>query len=189
MKKDPKLIVISAPSGAGKTTLCARLLKEVDSLALSVSSTTRAPRGSEKEGVEYHFLSKAQFEEKIKLGHFAEHALVHGNFYGTSRDAIEKNWKLGKNVLLDIDVQGAASLRKAYPDRTVLIFISPPSLTALEARLRSRATDSEETIQRRLKNAETEMAHLLHFDHVIINDDLDRAYRELHALIENELRN
>jgi guanylate kinase len=181
------LIVISAPSGAGKTTLCARLLQDFPELVLSISSTTRAPRGQEKHGVEYFFLSRPEFESQIQAGRFAEWALVHGNYYGTSKDVIEKAFASGKSVLLDIDVQGAASLAKSYPKETFRVFISPPSVAELEARLRSRGTDSEETIQKRVKNAEEEMKRLPEFDKVVINDQLDRAYTELRELIRGRL--
>jgi guanylate kinase len=181
------LIVISAPSGAGKTTLCARLLKDFPELVLSISSTTRAPRGQEKHGVEYFFLSRADFEAQIQAGRFAEWALVHGNYYGTSKDTIEQTFAAGRSVLLDIDVQGAASLAQAYPAQTFRVFISPPSLAELEGRLRSRGTDSEETIQKRVKNAEEEMKRLSEFDKVVINDQLDRAYTELRELVRERL--
>jgi guanylate kinase len=181
------LIVVSAPSGAGKTTLCARLLQDFDNVVLSISSTTRAPRGQEKDGVEYFFLSRQEFESQIQAGRFAEWALVHGNYYGTSKEVIEKAFATGKSVLLDIDVQGAASLAKAYPKETFRVFISPPSLEALEKRLRSRGTDSEETIQKRLKNAEEEMKRAGEFDKVVVNDQLDRAYSELKELVRKRL--
>lgn len=181
------LIVISAPSGAGKTTLCARLLQDFPELVLSISSTTRAPRGQEKHGVEYFFLNRPEFEAQIQAGRFAEWALVHGNYYGTSKDVIEKAFASGKSVLLDIDVQGAASLAKSYPHETYRVFISPPSIAELEARLRARRTDSEETIQKRVKNAEEEMKRLPEFDKVVINDQLDRAYTELRELIRGRL--
>jgi guanylate kinase len=182
------LIVVSAPSGAGKTTLCARLLKDLPELVLSISSTTRAPRGSEKHGAEYFFLSREEFEKQIQAGRFAEWAVVHGNYYGTSKDAIDRSFAAGKSVLLDIDVQGAASLAKAYPQETYRIFISPPDLGVLEARLRSRGTDSEETIQKRLKNAEEEMKRHPEFDKVVINDQLDRAYNELRTFVQIRLQ-
>lgn len=181
------LIVISAPSGAGKTTLCARLLQDFPELTLSISSTTRAPRGQEKHGTEYFFLTRPEFESQIQAGRFAEWALVHGNYYGTSKDVIEKAFASGKSVLLDIDVQGAASLASSYPKETFRVFISPPSVAELEARLRSRGTDSEETIQKRVKNAEEEMKRLPEFDKVVINDQLDRAYTELRELIRGRL--
>jgi guanylate kinase len=181
------LIVISAPSGAGKTTLCSRLLRDFPELVLSISSTTRAPRGQEKHGEAYYFLSRQEFESQIQAGRFAEWAQVHGNFYGTSKDVIDRAFANGKSVLLDIDVQGAASLAQSYPKETFRVFISPPSLQELEARLRSRGTDSEETIRKRVKNAEEEMKRLPEFDKVIINDHLDRAYDELREMVRERL--
>jgi guanylate kinase len=184
MAHPPQLIVISAPSGAGKTTLCQRLLKDfADRLTLSISSTTRAPRGTEEHGKEYFFLSRPDFEKQIQAGRFAEHALVHGNYYGTSKQVIEDAFKAGKSVLLDIDVQGSASLRKAFPRSCYTVFIAPPSLQTLEQRLRARKTDSEETIAKRVKNAADEMKRMTEFDQVVINDQLEAAYAELHALV------
>ncbi len=183
-----KLIVISAPSGAGKTTLCQRLLGDFSELALSISVTTRAPRGKEVNGKDYHFITTQEFEKRISAGRFAEWAKVHGNYYGTSKDVIDSSFSAGKFVLLDIDVQGAASLRDAYPKRCYTVFIAPPSLQALEARLRSRKTDSEETIQKRVRNARQEMERMTEFDQVIVNDQLETAYAELHALVNHQLR-
>lgn len=182
-----KLIVISAPSGAGKTTLCQRLLEDFPQLVLSISTTTRPPRGQEKHGREYFFTSKQEFEQMIREGRFAEWALVHGNYYGTSREVIENSFRRGKHVLLDIDVQGAESLRKAYPEQSFTVFISPPSLEVLESRLRGRKTDSEEAIHKRMKNAEQEMKDAPKFHYIIINDDLERAYQELRAAVEKQL--
>ncbi len=182
-----RLIVISAPSGAGKTTLCERLLKDFPVLMLSVSSTTRSPRGSERDGVDYFFLSREEFLRRSEAGRFAEWAEVHGNFYGTSRDAIDEAFTKGRAVLLDIDVQGAESLRRAYPDDTFGVFVSPPSLEELERRLRARGTDSEKSIRRRLANARNEMAKIKVFDRVIVNDDLDRTYTELRSLVSSAL--
>lgn len=174
-----KLIVISAPSGAGKTTLCHKLLKEFPNLTLSISSTTRKPRGHEKDGVDYFFISKDQFQEMINKSRFAEWAVVHENYYGTSKDVIEKAIQQKKSVLLDIDVQGADSLRKAYSDICHTFFIAPPSLQELETRLRQRGTDNEQTIQKRIQNAKNEMQKSTTFEHVIVNDSLERAYEEL----------
>lgn len=174
-----KLIVVSAPSGAGKTTLCHRLLADFSKLTLSISSTTRKPRGAEVDGREYFFLTADRFKEQINQDRFAEWALVHGNYYGTSKDTIEMAFSAGKSVLLDIDVQGAASLKKSYPQQSLLLFVSPPDLATLEKRLRGRGTDSEEAIRKRLDNAKTEMARMNEFDHVVVNDDIDRAYQEL----------
>lgn len=182
------LIVISAPSGAGKTTLCNHLLRDFPrELVLSISTTTRAPRGREQHGKEYFFVTKEQFEEQIRAGRFAEWALVHGNYYGTSKDVIEKTFAEGRSVLLDIDVQGAESLKTAYPAESLLVFVAPPSMEELERRLRGRKTDSEETIARRMANARAEMAKKDIFDHVIINDSLDRAYGELKAHVAARL--
>jgi guanylate kinase len=182
------LIVLSAPSGAGKTTLCARLLKDLPGLRLSISSTTRAPRGQEKDGVHYLFLSRDQFETGIRDHRFAEWALVHGNYYGTSKDFLEGSFRAGTPVLLDIDVQGAESLRHAFPAETYTVFISPPDLETLEKRLRARGTDSEETIRKRMNNARTEMAAMSKFDAIIVNDDLERAYSELREVITRALQ-
>jgi len=174
------LMVIAAPSGAGKSTLCSHLFRNHPArLALSVSSTSRAPRGSEKHGQEYFFLDSESFQKKIDQGEFAEWALVHGNYYGTSKKMLEDFWAQGKHVLLDIDVQGAESLRKTYPDRCFTVFIAPPSMEELERRLRGRGTETEEAIQRRLANATEEMKHQPKFDLVLVNDDIDRTFREL----------
>jgi guanylate kinase len=184
-----KLFVISAPSGAGKTTLCQRMLQTFPELVLSISSTTRRPRGQEQNGKEYFFISAEEFQEKVRKKRFAEWALVHGNYYGTSLDQIDQVFSRGQSIVLDIDVQGADSLKKAYPGRTCLIFIAPPSMQELEFRLRARATDSEETIQKRLTNAREEMARSSDFDYVIVNDSLARASKELEDIVRKELAN
>lgn len=184
----PKLIVISAPSGAGKTTLCQRLLRDFAELTLSISTTTRAPRGTEQHGKEYFFTDRSEFERQIQAGRFAEWAEVHGNYYGTSKQVVEDAFKAGKSVLLDIDVQGAASLRKAFGQRCQTIFVAPPSLQTLEHRLRARKTDSEETIRKRVRNAADEMKRMSEFEHVVINDQLESAYAELSALVSSLLR-
>lgn len=178
-----KLIVISAPSGAGKTTLCRRLLQDFPQLELSISWTTRSPRSGERRDMDYFFISEGEFKERIRNGQFAEWAQVHGNYYGTSKEVIDRALESGKPVLFDIDVQGAESLRRAYPAQCVAIFIQPPGLGELEKRLRTRGTDSEETIQRRMNNARSEMAAVKDFHHVIINDSLDRAYAELEEIV------
>jgi guanylate kinase len=179
----PSLLILSAPSGAGKTTLCQRLLADFSQIELSVSTTTRQPRGCEKNAIDYHFVSDQEFRRLIEADRFAEWAEVHGSFYGTSKDVIEKALARGKSVLLEIDVQGAASLRKVYPGQCLSIFIAPPSLELLEKRLRSRGTDKEETIQRRLLNARVEMKRMNEYEHVIVNDDLEKAYAALNAVI------
>lgn len=181
------LIVIAAPSGAGKTTLCKRLLHEFgDRLVLSVSSTTRPPRANEVHGRDYFFISKREFEKDIAGGFFAEWAEVHGHYYGTSKKVIREAHAAGKSVLLDIDVQGAASLRAQYGDACLTVFVAPPSMDELEARLRSRAQDSHDVIAKRMKNAAQEMARAHEFDIQIVNDDLNRAYERLRDLVEGD---
>jgi guanylate kinase len=174
------LIVVSAPSGAGKSSLCARLLASCpDRVALSISTTSRSPRGSEEHGKEYFFVNPADFQFGIGRGDFAEWALVHGNYYGTSKSALRTFWAQGRHVLLDIDVQGAETLRKSFPDRCLTVFIAPPSIGVLEQRLRGRGTESEEAVQKRMKNAVRELSQQDRFDLVIVNDDFESAYKEL----------
>ncbi|MBS1961781.1 MAG: guanylate kinase [Bdellovibrionales bacterium] len=183
-----RLVVISAPSGTGKTTLCARLLQEIPELILSISTTTRAPRGQEKHGTEYFFVPKEDFRKKIDAGGFAEWAEVHGNFYGTTKDFVDQAFAAGKSLLLDIDVQGAEQLKNNYPGQTLRIFLAPPSMEELERRLRARGTDSEESIKKRLAAAAYEMAHQEHFDHVVVNDDLEHAYFQLAGIVLQSIR-
>ncbi len=174
------LIVISAPSGAGKSTLCGKLLEDFPSrLALSISTTSRAPRGQEQHGKEYFFTDPQDFQSRIGADEFAEWALVHGNYYGTQKATLERFWSSGRHVLLDIDVQGAASLKQLYGDRCFTVFIAPPGMEELERRLRGRGTDSEETIQKRMANAAGEMARQGEFDRIIVNEDFARARAEL----------
>lgn len=176
------LFVVSAPSGAGKTTLCTRMLEMFPALSYSISHTTRAPRGDEKDGVDYFFISPDAFKERIEQDAWAEWAEVHGNYYGTSRDFIAKQLDMGNPLLLDIDVQGARQIRRIYPE-AISIFIKAPSLGALEARLKNRGTDTDAVIAHRLENALREMEDMPLFDHVIVNDDVDTAAREMAAII------
>ena len=183
------LFVVSAPSGAGKSTLCSRLIQELTpALRLSISSTSRAPRGNEQHGTHYFFLSPEEFKLKISQNLFAEWALVHGNYYGTSIETIRQFWAEKSNVLLDIDVQGAESLKKLFPRQCYTIFILPPSLEILEHRLRGRGTDREEVIQKRLENAKFEMAQKEKFDLQIMNDDFELAYAELKRSVLEQMR-
>ena len=184
----PKLIVLSAPSGAGKTTLCLKLLADFPELRLSISSTTRAPRGTEVHGKDYFFLDQEKFEREIAAKGFAEWAHVHGNYYGTSEAFLQSCFNEGKSVLLDIDVQGARSLKLLHPERSVLIFIEPPSAEELERRLRTRGTESEASIEKRLANAATEMAAAPEFHHRVVNDSFERAYFQLFGIVSHELR-
>jgi guanylate kinase len=182
----PRLIIVAAPSGGGKTTLCDMLLRDFPSIKLSISTTTRKKRPYEEEGVHYHFVKREDFQKKIDQGQFAEWAEVHGNLYGTSKKTIEDFLAHGNHVLFDIDVQGAMSLKKIYKDRVLLVFIHPPSLEVLERRLRDRKGDSAASIEKRLRNAYNELEWSKKFDYQIINDELERAYKELKKVIEQE---
>jgi guanylate kinase len=174
------LIVVSAPSGAGKSTLCAELLKKYSNrVSLSISSTSRAPRGTEVHGKEYFFLTKEEFKKKIDSNIFAEWASVHDNYYGTSKETLNQFWAQQKHVLLDIDVQGAESLRNTFPEKCFTVFVAPPSIEVLEQRLRGRGTETEAAIQKRMSNARHEMSHLDKFDFVIVNDDFNTAFERL----------
>ncbi len=193
MKTKPLFIVISAPSGCGKSTLVDMLLQEYHDLVYSISCTTREPRGDEEDGIDYHFLSRNRFEELIAEGAFMEHAEVHGNYYGTLRAPIEEVLAEGNSAILDIDVQGAAKVReyvKALPNTSPLkigyvdIFISPPSMEELRNRLEKRGTDSRETIERRLANAEGEIARAGEYMFRETNDDLAICYKRLCDLID-----
>lgn len=186
--RHPLLVVISAPSGAGKTTLCRRLLEDFRELRLSISTTTRAPRGQEQHAHEYFFTTREDFEAQIRTGNFAEWALVHGNYYGTSKQVVRESLDRGESVLLDIDVQGSESLKKSFGERCITIFIAPPSIEELEHRLRNRGTDSEESIQRRMHNARGEMAEAHKFDHQLVNDDFEQTYARLHRIVSSALR-
>ncbi len=188
----PLLIVLSAPSGAGKTTLCDKLLQEFPEISYSISCTTRDPRGDEEDGVDYFFLTHEGFQEKIAKKELLEFAEVHGNWYGTPRVMVEEAFRGGESVLMDIDVAGAAQVREwidqLEPDNPlregfVDIFISPPSLEVLRARLHGRGEDSAAAIERRLANAEDEMAQAGEYRHQIVNDELDLAYRRLKDII------
>ena len=176
------LFVVSAPSGAGKTTLV-KLLMERDALIRhSVSYTTRAPRPGEQDGREYHFIDVSEFEAMRGRGDFVEWAEVHGNFYGTSRVWLEERMRGGQDMLLEIDWQGAQQVRRLFPE-AVTVFILPPSVAELERRLRNRGQDSEEVIQRRVAAALGEMHHVGEFDFAIINNDLRTAFDDLAAVV------
>jgi len=181
-RKPGYLFILSAPSGAGKTTLRRALLCRISDLLYSVSYTTRKPREGEQNGDDYFFIAKDEFEKGIAEGRWAEWAAVHGHYYGTSDAFLNRKLAAGNDILLDIDVQGAAKLIRRYPD-SITIFIMPPSFAVLKERLESRATDSVATIDLRLKNAKAEMAHKKKYRHVVINDRLADAVAELEALI------
>jgi guanylate kinase len=176
------LLVVSSPSGAGKTTLCNRLRQEFPKLGFSVSYTTRQPRPGETDGVEYHFVSSSRFQEMAAADEFAEYAMVHGNMYGTAARQVSSFLAQGRDLLFDIDFQGGRQLRNRFRDEVVLVFILPPSLRELERRLRRRATDADEVIAQRLKVARSELAHYAEYDYLIVNDDFDKAYDALRAV-------
>ena len=179
------LIVVSAPSGAGKSSLAQRALKRIDGLKFSVSYTTREPRGSEKDGVDYHFVSDNQFRAMRDRGEFLESAEVHGYLYATHKAAVDELLAQGLDVILDIDVQGAEQVRDRVAE-AITVFILPPSLEILEARLRSRNLNEPEDLECRLRNAAVEVKLYEKFDYVIVNDDLDRALASLEAIITAE---
>ena len=185
------ILVVSGPSGSGKSTLCAGMFEQFDGLEFSVSCTTRAPRGQEKHGVDYHFLTVEQFEEHIRNNDFIEYANVHGNYYGTLKSEVYDRTERGIDVLLDIDVQGALAVKKLVGDdpvlrsRTESVFIAPPGYTELERRLRGRGTDAEESSLRRLANSKKEMSFWREYDYIIVNDDLASARTAFSQIISS----
>jgi guanylate kinase len=176
-------VIVSSPSGAGKTTLTRRLLAEHGPrLEFSVSYTTREKRPGEVDGRDYHFVSHDKFQEMVERGEFAEHAFVHGNRYGTAQEPVEAALARGNDVIFDVDWQGGAALSARWPKDSLKIFILPPDLTTLASRLRQRATDAPEIIERRLQKAIEELEHYPEYQHLIVNDDLERAYAVLRAV-------
>jgi len=177
------LFIISAPSGAGKTTLVKAVLQQFRDMLYSISYTTRKPRAEERDGIDYHFISKQDFKKGINKGRWAEWAEVYGNYYGTSVEFIEKSLSSGCDILLDIDVQGTLQILKHYPD-SVTIFILPPSMNALRKRLEVRGSDSQAVIEKRLLNARKEMTQKKMYRHIIVNDVLSEAIKELSAIFK-----
>ncbi|CBL43745.1 Guanylate kinase (GMP kinase) [gamma proteobacterium HdN1] len=176
------LFVLSAPSGAGKTSLVKSILEALPNLVTSVSHTTRPQRQGEQDGINYHFVDQERFTAMLDQNDFLEHAEVFGNFYGTSRSFVAETLAHGQDVILEIDWQGAQQIRHLFPE-SISIFILPPSRNALDARLHGRGQDSEATIQTRLAKARDEMSHYVEYDYLIINDDFDTALQELCAII------
>lgn len=186
--KEGKLIVVSAPSGSGKSTLVRALLDRQLPLAFSISATSRPPRGKEQDGIDYHFLSLENFKKKIEENAFVEYEEVYPNkFYGTLRSELENKWSTGQHIIFDVDVVGGLNIKSQYPKQTLALFIQAPSLKILEQRLRSRGTENEILIQERLTKATTEMESALKFDAVIINDDLDKAKKEIIQRVQDFL--
>lgn len=178
-------VILSAPSGGGKTTIARRLLERRTDLGYSVSCTTRAPRDGEVDGRDYRFLSPEAFLAARDAGEFAEWAEVHGNYYGTLRSEVERVLASGRHVLMDIDVQGAEQFHAAFPD-TVLVFVLPPSGEVLKSRLMARQSESRERLLVRLRNARAELGEIGHYHYVVVNDNLDRAVDQVGAIIEAE---
>jgi guanylate kinase len=186
VESDLLLLIVSSPSGAGKTTLTRRLLKQFPDLTFSVSHTTREHRPTEVDGSDYHFTDRASFEAMVAAGDFAEWAEVHGNLYGTSKAELARARREGmRGIVFDIDHQGARQIRATFP-HAVGVFILPPSMPELLLRLRNRAADSEETIQRRYQKALDEIGHYPFFDYLIVNDELERADAELQGIVYAE---
>jgi len=179
------LFVVTAPSGAGKSSLIAKLLADESGLTLSVSYTTRPPRPGEQDGREYHFVDRPAFEAMLERGEFLESAEVHGHHYGTSQKVIDEARARGRDLVLEIDWQGAEQVRRLYPE-SIGIFILPPSMAELARRLRARAQDAEDVIRRRLRNAAEEMSHAAEFKYAIINNNFDDARLDLRAIVRAE---
>lgn len=179
------LFVVSAPSGAGKTSLVKALLEQVPGLALSISCTTRAPRSGEQDGVHYHFLDRDRFESEVAAGGFMEHAEVFGNLYGTRESDLRTHLASGRDLILEIDWQGARQVRRRFP-AAISLFILPPSLEELERRLRGRGTDSEQVVARRLAQARDDLGHWAEYDYLVVNDQFDSALADLGAIVRAE---
>jgi guanylate kinase len=178
------VLIVSAPSGGGKSTIVGHLLKTFNCFDFSVSATSRAPRGAEVHGKEYFFLSEAEFKSKVSAGEFVEHEEVYpGLFYGTLKSEVERIWGNGKIILFDIDVMGGMNLKKLYGDKALSLFIAPPSLETLRERLVKRGTDTPEAIEKRVAKAEKEMLYSGNFDKILINDDLQTALNEVELII------
>ena len=182
MKHEGILIVVSGFSGAGKGTLMKKLVQEYDNYALSISATTRAPRPGEEDGREYFFLTKEAFERKIEEGGLVEYACYCDNYYGTPKDYVEKNLAEGRNVILEIEIQGALKIKKQYPG-ALLLFVMPPDAEELKHRLTLRGTETEDVIQKRMERAVKEADGIEEYDYIVVNDDLDTCVKELHEII------
>lgn len=184
--KQGKLIVFSAPSGSGKTTIVRHLLKQEDlNLEFSISATSRAPRENEVDGKDYYFMDLKEFKTHIKNDDFLEWEEVYrDNFYGTLNSEVERIWAMGKHVVFDIDVVGGLDIKRIYPERTLAVFVEPPSIEELKIRLKKRKTESEDRIAMRVAKASIEMATAPQFDHIIVNEDLDVALKEAHQLVK-----
>lgn len=183
---DGKLIIFSAPSGAGKTTIVRHLLRKFPQLSFSISATTRPPRAGEEHGTDYYFISKEEFLHRVARHEFVEFEEVYsGAFYGTLMSELDRIWDEGKHVIFDIDVEGGLRLKKKYPERSLAIFVQPPTLDTLKARLAARGTDSPEKLEERYQKASRELAYAPRFDVVLVNDELEKACAEAERLVGN----
>ncbi|GAB4313128.1 MAG: guanylate kinase [Candidatus Sumerlaeia bacterium] len=185
LSREPLLIVVSAPSGGGKSTILDRILDRDPAIRYSVSATSRPPRPGELNGVHYDFLTVEEFQKKVAAGEFLEHAVVHNHLYGTLESRVTELIEGGWDVIMDLDFQGGLNVKRKRPD-SVLIFIIPPSLAVLEQRLMARGQDSRETIALRLRNAERECDHAAEYDYIVLNDALDRTVETIHHIIDAE---
>ena len=186
--QEGKCIILSAPSGAGKTTLVQHLLANIPELSFSISACTRDPRGDEKDGVDYYFLKAVEFKKRIEANEFVEWEEVYkDNFYGTLKSEVNRIWEKEKQLIFDVDVVGGLNLKKYFGEKALAIFVMPPDLPSLEKRLRARGTDSEERIAHRLQKAKQELITADQFDHIILNDDLNKAKQEVLELVEKFL--
>ncbi|MBO9591704.1 MAG: guanylate kinase [Niabella sp.] len=187
-KANHKIIILTAPSGAGKTSITHHLLKKIPQLSFSISAATRAARAGEVDGRDYYFISEAEFTKKIKANEFVEWEMVYeGKYYGTLKSELQRLWKKDKYPLLDIDVKGAIHVQQQYPKESLSVFIEPPSVKELRRRLISRGSESEESLQTRLNKAEYELSFMNHFNKVVVNDDLEEACAETEALVRKFL--
>lgn len=187
MNNYKKLVVISSPSGGGKSTLAKHLLSLYPKIKFSVSATTRKKREGEVNGIDYHFLDREKFEEKIQLGELIEYEEIFGNLYGTLKSEVKEKIVSGETILFDVDVKGAISLRNEFPNDTLLIFIAPPNMEVLEKRLRARRTESDNEISNRLNRAEEENKYSDNFDYVVVNDKLELAFKNIEDIAEKHL--
>jgi guanylate kinase len=187
--QNQKIIIITAPSGAGKTSITHHLLNTIPQLSFSISATTRKPRDDEKEGRDYYFISNEEFRQKIQKNEFVEWEMVYeGKYYGTLKSELQRIWKLEKTPLLDIDVKGAIHVQQQYPKSTLTIFVEPPSIEELKKRLSSRGTETEESLQARVNKASYEISFQHSFDKAIVNDRLDRACKDAEDIVRLFLR-
>lgn len=188
MSQDEKIIIITAPSGAGKTSITRHLLAKYPNLAFSISACTRSPRSHEKDGVDYYFLNLEDFKQKIEQNQFAEWEMVYeGKYYGTLKSELERIWNMGKTPLLDIEVKGAIHLQAQYPRRTLSLFIEPPSVDELRRRLETRGTETAESLRDRVNKASYELSFKHHFDRIIVNSELEKACQEAEEAIKGFL--